>query len=353
MPRKKEPARLWFREDSGTWYIKDGSRRVPTGCARGDVERAEEKLLAHVGEKYQPQSGRASSKIKISEVLIVYLKEKSPGTSRPKETEAAIGRLNSFWGEMMVNEIRGKTCRDFADHRQTESGARRDLEVMRASIRYYHKEYGLDVVPGVTLPDKSLPRERWLTRSEMAKLIRAARNLKQCDHIVRLLLVGGYTGTRLSAILGLQWLPNTTGGYVDLDRGVMYRKAEGERVAHNKRKPPVKIPPRLLRFLHHWKAADTAIQDEDGKPITIRHIVHYHGKKITKPHKAFRAVRDAAGLDESVTPHILRHTRATWLAQAGVDAGQAAASLGMTEEEFERTYMHVSPDFQTEAANAY
>jgi integrase len=258
---------------------------------------------------------------------------------------------------MVVADIRGKTCRDFADHRQTESGARRDLEVLRAATKYYHREYGLDVVPGFTLPAKSLPRERWLKRQEVAQLIRAARKLKQCDHIIRLLLVGVYTGTRLSAILGLQWLPNTTGGYVDLERGVMYRKAEGERVAHNKRKPPVKIPPRLLTFLKYWKAADTTYYDDDedakDKQVFVHHVVHYQGEKITKPHKAFRSVRDAAGLDDKVTPHILRHTRATWLAHAGVDAGQAAASLGMTEEEFERTYMHVSPDFQSDAANAF
>lgn len=353
MPRKREPARLHFRADTGTWIIKDGSKRIGTGCAHGEVERAEQALRAYVAEKYQPVRGGRAAQVTVGDVLIVYLDEKSDATSRPKETEAAIRRVNAFLGAQPLSEIRGKTCRDFADHRQTESGARRDLEVLRAAINYYHREYGLDVVPAVTLPPKSLPRERWMTRSEVARMIRAARRLRQCDHIIRLLLVGIYTGTRLSATLGLQWMPNTTGGYVDLDTGVMYRKAEGERVAHNKRKPPVKIPPRLLRFLSHWKAADTATSAEDGRRAVIRHIVHYQGSRIIKPHKAFRAVRDAAGLDDKVTPHILRHTRATWLAQAGIDAGEAAASLGMTEQEYERTYLHVSPDFQKGAANAY
>jgi integrase len=352
MPRKKEPAHLWLRPDTGYWFIKDDGKRIATGCPESDVAGAEAKFHAHIGKRYKPVSGRGAAEIDISEILIVYNNEKADSTSRPKETKAAIDRLNDFWGDLKVNEVRGKTCREFADERGTDSGARRDLEVMRAAINYYHKEYGLDVVPAVTLPLKSEPRQQWLTRSELAKLIRAARKLRNCEHLVRLLLVGVYTGTRLSAILGLQWMPNTTGGYVDLDRGVMYRKAEGERVAHNKRKPPVKIPPRLLRFLRYWKEADTAISQEDGKAITIRHIVHYQGKFYTKPHKAFRAIRAEAGLPD-VTPHVLRHTRATWLAQAGVDAGQAAASLGMTEDEYERTYLHVSPDFQADAANAF
>lgn len=285
----------------------------------------------------------------IGDVLTVYLDEKADASSRPVETKARIGRLNEFFGEMAVAEIRGKVCREFADDRGTDSGARRDLEILRAAVNYYHGEYTLDVVPKITLPDKCLPRERWLTRQEVASMVRAARNLRQCDHIVRLLLIGVYTGTRLGAMLGLQWMPNTSGGWVDLEKGIMYRKAQGERVAHNKRKTPVKIPPRLMTLLRYWQKADAAIK----RKTPCLHVVNYHGAKVIKPHKAFRAVRGEAGLGEDVTPHILRHTRATWLANAGVDVQEAASSLGITTDEFERTYLHNDPQFQQKAANAY
>ena len=134
MPRKREPARLHFRADTGTWIIKDGSKRIGTGCAHGEVERAEQALRAYVAEKYQPVRGGRAAQVTVGDVLIVYLDEKSDATSRPKETEAAIRRVNAFLGAQPLSEIRGKACRDFADHRQTESGARRDLEVLRAAI---------------------------------------------------------------------------------------------------------------------------------------------------------------------------------------------------------------------------
>ena len=291
---------------------------------------------------------------------MVYLEEKALKTARPKETTAAIDRLNKFFGGKSVSEIKGRLCRAFADDRGTDSGARRDLEVLRAAVNYYHKEYGLDTVPAVTLPEKSQPRERWLTRQEVARLIRAARrssrdgrqDASQYRHLVRLILIGTYTGTRLTAILGLQWMRNTTSGYVDIETGIMHRRGVGERVSHNKRRPPAKIPPRLLRFLRYWHKKDSAVM-EDGKPVSLKYVIHFRGEKITKPHKAFRTIRAAAGLGEDVTPHVLRHTRATWLAQAGVDAHQAAASLGLTVDEFERTYSHVSPNFQQDAANAF
>jgi integrase len=161
---------------------------------------------------------------------------------------------------------------------------------------------------------------------------------------VRLILIGVYTGTRLSEMLNLQWRPNTVGRWIDMDAGIMHRKAEGERVPHNKRKTPVRISSALdaLPAMHGRKQTKAC-------PTSI----HYKGEPIVKPHKAFRTVRAAAGLGEDVTPHVLRHTRGTWLAQAGVPSGQAAASLGMTEAEYERTYLHNDPSFQEAAANAY
>lgn len=371
MPQKRKPARLWFRKDTGTWFIKDGDERVPTGCSEGEVAAAQAELARYLASHYEPKRGGRASEVTLGDVIIVYANEKAPKTARPKETFSMLDRLTDFFGDMSVSDVRGRVCREYADERGNEGGARRDLEVLRAAVNYYHGEYTLDMVPKITLPKKGSPRQRWLTRQEAAALLWCClgwvptvcdvktrehgmwkRIARRKPHIARLILIGLYTGTRLSAILGLQWMANTNGGHVDLARGVIYRKAEGEQVAHNKRKTPVKIPPRLLRFLKYWKAADTGT-DEAGREVSLRYVVNYKGEKIVKPHKAFRTIRSAAGLSSDVTPHVLRHTRATWLAQAGIDAHEAAASLGLTVEEFERTYSHASPDFQEAAANAF
>lgn len=341
MPRRAKPPRLWLRPDNATWFIKDGVNRISTGCPDHDLDGANAALQAYLASKYQPP--RRADQVTIADTLIVYLQERVDRLTGADKARSEIARLNQFMGHMPVTEIRGKLCREYARHRATDAGARRDLETLRAAVRYYHAEYGLPVLPTITLPDKSLPRERWLTRSEVAALIRAARRMDKCDHLVRLILIGVYTGTRLSAMLNLQWRPNTMGGWVDLDAGVVHRKATGERVSHNKRKTPVRVPKRLHEALRRWEKQDK------GLP----YVIHFRGQPVKKPHKAFRTIRAAAGLGEDVTPHVLRHTRGTWLAQAGVPAGQAAASLGMTEAEYERTYLHNDPGFQSAAADAY
>lgn len=343
MPRKQQPPRLWLRQDTGIWYVKAAGERVSTGCLEADAEGAETFLASYIASKYEAPRGGRSSEVTIADVLLVYLDERVPKLIGEDKARSECARLNDWMGDKPVSEIKGKLCREYAKSRGTEAGARRDLETLRAALRYYHAEHGLDVLPTVSLPQKSLPRERWLTRKEVAALIRAARSEDKCDHLVRLILIGVYTGTRLTAMLNLQWMANTQGGWIDLEAGIMHRKATGERVAHNKRKTPVRIPPRLMRFLRHWRAKDKG----------LRQVIHFRGSAIVKPHKAFRTIRAKAGLGEDVTPHVLRHTRGTWLAQARIPSGQAAASLGLTEQEYERTYLHNDPSFQSGAATAY
>ena len=56
-----------------------------------------------------------------------------------------------------------------------------------------------------------------------------------------------------------------------------------------------------------------------------------------------------AGL-KGVTPHIMRHSRATWLMQRGIDMFEAAGHLGMSVETLNRVYGHHHPDYQKAAA---
>ena len=57
-----------------------------------------------------------------------------------------------------------------------------------------------------------------------------------------------------------------------------------------------------------------------------------------------------AGLGPDVTPHVLRHTAATWLMQAGTDPGRPRASSGMTVETLMSRYGHHHPDYLSGAA---
>jgi site-specific recombinase XerD len=69
--------------------------------------------------------------------------------------------------------------------------------------------------------------------------------------------------------------------------------------------------------------------------------------------KAFRAVAKDAGLAPDGMPHVLRHTAATWLMQAGTDPWEAAGFLGMTVETLMGRYGHHHPDYLSGARGAF
>lgn len=348
MPRPRKPPRLVLRRDRDgkrRYVIRDCTTYLRTGCAAdqtGDAEQSFREYLAHKAAR-PDTSIRHASKAGLANIMSVYLEAKEGSVARPAELRARIARLVRFWGAMTADQIRGESCRRYVKERGAVIAARRELETLRAAVRHYTREYGLDVTPLFTLPENSKSRERWLTRSEAARLLWAAYRSPHHKHLVRFILIGLYTGTRHSAILGLQWMPNTTGGWIDLERGVLFRRGVDQRET-KKRRPPSRLPSRLLAHLARWKVMD------GGRNI---HVVRYAGEHLRRLEKSFRGAREKAKLSADVTPHVLRHTRATWLMQAGVDMWEAAGSLGMTVETLQNTYGHHHADFQKNAAEAY
>ena len=67
---------------------------------------------------------------------------------------------------------------------------------------------------------------------------------------------------------------------------------------------------------------------------------------------AWEVVRLEAGAEQRDTPHIMRHSAATWLMQNGVDLWEAAGYLGMSPEILNSVYGHHSPSFQQNAARS-
>ena len=171
MPRKRLPPRLVLDKARGHWFIRDGQAFVRTGCPEREIAKAEQVLAKYLAEKYQPERSPAPS---VADVLLVYLRDKVPGM-KSRSTKYNISNLAKWWGDKTLAQVTAANCRAYAATR-TQSAARADLDRLSAAINYWNLEYGpLAVVPIVWKPPKSEPRDRWLTRSEAARFLRAAR----------------------------------------------------------------------------------------------------------------------------------------------------------------------------------
>ncbi|MBK3664901.1 site-specific integrase [Bradyrhizobium diazoefficiens] len=376
MPRTSKGPRLWKRPSrrkdgkliaSAVWIIKDGGKHIATGCVAspGDTappKEAQQALSEYIATKYRPERRhRDIEDIDCADVLAIYLADRGEAVSENDDLAARIERLNQFWGGKMLADVNSSSCAAYVQHRGRAGGARRDLEAFRAAINHHAKEGLHRGVVRVSLPSKGERRDRWLERQEAAALIwhcwryrekqtvHAGQNkgsLVHTDrrplrHIARFILIGLYTGTRAGAIATAS--PDREEGmsFVDLERGIFYRKAIGKK-ATKKRQTPAPIPPRLLAHMRRWKR----------RQLIAKCFVEYNGKPISSVKKGFASAVRLAGLPGKVSPHTLRHTAATWLMQRGAALWEAAGFLGMSVEVLQENYGHHHPDYMQGAATA-
>jgi integrase len=348
------------------WIIKDGGRHIATGCVAGVTEtkpprEAEQALADYIARKYQPaRLHRDLEEIDCADVLSIYFADVGePGDQF--EIAARVGRLNEFWGGKMLSEVNAHTCAAYVKHRGNKGGARRDLETLRAAINHHSKEGFHRGMVRVSLPPKGEARDRWLLRKEAAALIwhcwrhREKQTIhtgrskgsaiftdrRPLRHVARFILIGLYTGTRAGAIATASPYAEPGRSFVDLERGIFFRKAIGKRVT-KKRQTPAPIPPRLLAHMRRWKE----------RKLIAACFVEFNGKPVASVKKGFQSAVRLAGIPGKVTPHTLRHTAATWLMQRGVPIWEAAGFLGMSPEVLQGTYGHHHPDYLQGAATA-
>ena len=342
MPRRKAGPRLWWRRDEAQWVILDtvDGKRVQhrTGCGEGDSAGAEAALERYLGSKRLAPGGPVSaSEFMIAQALGVYAQEHGPSLKSPASLGYAIDALLPFWGELKVSAIRGELCRAYRNKRGVSDGTvRRELGVLAAALSHCRKEGYLIEAPTVWLPPMSQPRDRWLSRGELARLLWAARRV---PHLARFILIGYYTGTRSGRVKALQWFPNLSGGHVDLAAGVLYRQPALDPVS-KKRATPARMHRRLLNHLRRWSR-------EGGQ-----WVVEWRGAPIKSVKRSWNDARQRAGLGPDVVPHILRHTAITHAMQNRAKINDVCSLFGITMRELERTYLHHHPDHQQSALEA-
>jgi integrase len=232
-----------------------------------------------------------------------------------------------------VADVTPQTCGLYGEKRlRATNTVRRELAVLRAAINYAHRCGRITRPVAVELPDRPESRVRWLTREQAARLILASRTKQARLYMPLFVLMGLYTGRRKEAILSLRW------PQVDLEAGRIDFEIAGRRRTKKKR-GLIPIPARLLPHLRRARKRGS----------DLGYVIHINGERVGDIKKGFGAACARAGL-EGVTPHVLRHTAATWLMQRGTDMWEASGFLSMSMRTLEQTYGHHHPDFMRKAA---
>lgn len=235
-------------------------------------------------------------------------------------------------GHLMPHQISAQDCRDHiaawrADGKHDGTIWTR-LNHLRIAMNWAQKMRIIDRAPYIERPPQPAPRDRRLSQSEIDRLIDAAAE----PHVHLAIILMLTTAARVTAALELTW------DRVDFARGqVRLSKDEG----HRKGRATVPMNKTLRAALESARMA--ALSD---------HVIEWGGKPVKSIKRGFARAVANAGLSD-VSPHVLRHTAACRMAEAGTPMSEIAQYMGHSNTATtEKTYARYSPDHLRGAADS-
>lgn len=323
--RKADPF-LWRHVDTGYWYIvyigHDGRRQRKTTGTRDKTEALEQlqRLQGILASKPKPLSPT------IGRILDGYEAAKRDTVASPATMTYTLRPLRAFFGALLPEDISTPLMKRYALQRGVKPATiAREVQILRAALRWAQAERWIPAAPIVTMPVKGTPpRDRWLTREEADRLIGA------CDapHVRLFVILALNTAKRAGAILSLRW---------DAIRDDM---ADFGAAVGKKRRGAVPLNDAALAALR-----------EARERATSPWVIERGGDRIRSVKTGFRAACRRAGL-EKVTPHVLRRTAATWAAMAGVPMDEIARLLGDSIAVTEKHYARYHPSYLRRAVQS-
>lgn len=359
MARKRSNSiRFFYRRGvlNASWYapalkrVRTISLRTsdPTAAyAMLQVKKAELGIrdeMAREFEKPLPPM-RPEGPLSVRQALVDYYQEHVLGSGKVADKvrqEQAITHLTPGFRNMLLRDVDIPACRAYRDARRSgriggrsrysserrracDATIRRELAVLRAAANHAlrWKRILPNEMPTFELPSgaKRHVEQPFFTRYQIATLIFAAPDA----YLREVTLVGYLWGARRQAVLSL------VKSQVHLDRPVpIVDLARPGEPATKKRRPKVPIFPQIRGIIERrYNAANDNDARLFGEPRD-----YYSGFVKHCERQGF------AG-----NPHMLRHSRATHLLEAGVSPYKVAGLLGDTVSTIERVYGHHSPEF--------
>lgn len=237
------------------------------------------------------------------------------------------------FGHLAPDQITADDCRAYIEKRRAlgraEYTIHTELGNLRTCLNWAEKQRLIKRAPTIERPQTPPPRDRYLTRDEVAKLLAAPKD----PHVQLAILLMLTTAGRIGALLELTW------DRVDFERGVI-RLATND-IGPKKGRATVPMNDTLRAAL--TTAAEAALSD---------HVIEWGGRRVGSIKTGFNAAVRRAGIVHC-TPHDLRRTAGRLMVEAGVPIEEVAQYLGHTNPGITRsTYARFSPEYLRKARAA-
>jgi hypothetical protein len=246
--------------------------------------------------------------------------------------------------------------------------ARRELGgVLVPAINSAHGEGILRETRKIPLPPTRPPRDKALTRKELAWLLRASRDkwitkkstgerklIEERSHLRRFILTSYRMGRRMGAVLDLKWKEGPGGGWADLKRGIAHFE-DPARPITKKLRGSAKMPPILVSFMRRWKrlGGEWVIEYKGKKVAEIDTAFEAACRRAEKMHAAWKkhtgSSEEALDLSD-VTVHVLKHTAVSWYFDDAGDLMPGTKFFATSSRTLETVYYNHHPEGQAAIA---
>ena len=315
-----------FRGGFCVYWQVDGKRTRHSLKARTRTEAEAEAIDVYRRESFARQPKGQT----ISDVWEAYRIDL--GLKPTAKTMGYTGKaVLAHFGHYRPDQITTALCREYADKREkagiSQGSVHTELGHLRSAMKFGVNNRMIESAPHIERPAKPTPKERYLTKDEIERLIDAAAS----PHIGLAIHLLFATAARVGAILDLEW------SRVDLERGVINLRLDDARTRKGRAIVPMN---RGIRAALQT-AREAALSD---------YVVEYAGGRVNNIRKGFSAACERAGLHD-VTLHTIRHSAAVAMVSGGIPIERVAQYLGHSNVAITySTYARFAPEHLHEAA---
>lgn len=310
-----------------SWNENGKYRRVSTGTA--DPDRAQQQLARFIELWHAPPEANQQTVSKAIDAYLEYKQEQAKDNyelANLRQYASSFKRIKEHLGDTPIRSLTRHHIKIYTSKRRKsvkDPTIRKELTMLTAALNFARKEGWIDTVPYIDKPAEGIAHDKWLKPEEVRYFMQHI----DAPHLRLFALLALHTLSRKTAILDLTW------DRVDLDRRL---------IDFN---PPDRHPNRKRRVAApiNSKTLYTALLE--GRELAqTDYVIEYGYHDVGDIRKSFMAAAERAGLPW-VTPHILRHSGATNLAQQGVPLIEIAQLMGDSLKTVEKHYLKHCPDY--------
>lgn len=271
----------------------------------------------------------------MTEIYSLYQKDREAhkvvNLNRIKE----VGRtLKPIWGSLTADAIDKKEVHRFIAIRRrqgcSDGTIRNDLAYITAALNLAVDAKIIPVCPKIVKPPPGRPRERWLARDELVRLLDAAKAF----HIKLFIILSITTAGRPKHILELTWdRVDLRNRVIELDNPLRDRTRKGR----------ARVPINQTALQHLTDARKVA---------ETENVIELDGRAVKSVRNGVKAAARRANLP-GVHQYVLRHTAGVYMAQDGVPLEQIAEYMGHEDiNTTRRHYAKFHPAYLQKAAQS-